>query len=64
MAREHGWSQENVTLWLVNATGFFDDGRPVDHLDDDERVLRGALRHLDPLDPGRWYHLLYAAEMM
>ena len=33
-AKEVGWDEEDLVLWLMAPSGYFDGDRPVDHLDD------------------------------
>lgn len=40
MASEVGWDEEDLILWLVAPSGYFDGDRPVEHLDDDDLVKK------------------------
>lgn len=41
MAKDVGWDQEDLVLWLVSPSGYFGGDRPVDHLDDADLVNKG-----------------------
>lgn len=46
LAKEYGWSEQSLILWLVTPTGYFDDEPPIAHLNDPDRILAGALSRL------------------
>lgn len=48
LAQANDWSEEDLLLWLVTPTGYFDDTRPIEHFDDPEDILAGARRRLEP----------------
>lgn len=44
LATEHDRSESDALVWMVVPSTYFDGARPVDHLDDPERILAGAAR--------------------
>lgn len=42
LAKSNDWSEQSLILWLVTATGYFDDEAPIKHLDEWDRILAGA----------------------
>lgn len=50
VARENGWSNESLTLWMLGPTTSFDDqDRPADHLHEPELLLAAAHSHMEAL---------------
>ena len=41
MAKDVGWDEKDLVLWLVAPSGYFDGDRPVDHLNDENLVAKG-----------------------
>ncbi|MFC5336906.1 hypothetical protein [Leucobacter denitrificans] len=44
LATEHNRSMSDALLWMVSPSTYFDGARPVDHLDDAERILSVSAR--------------------
>ncbi|TFB95732.1 MULTISPECIES: hypothetical protein [unclassified Cryobacterium] len=42
LAREVGWSQIDLIVWLCSPSGYFGGDRPVEHLHETERLLKNA----------------------
>ncbi|MBX0299381.1 helix-turn-helix domain-containing protein [Cryobacterium sp. 1639] len=50
VARENGWSNESLTLWMLGPTTSFDaEDRPADHLNEPELLLAAARSHMEAL---------------
>ncbi|MGY4858264.1 helix-turn-helix domain-containing protein [Cryobacterium sp. AP23] len=48
VARENGWSNESLTLWMLGPTTSFDaEDRPADHLHEPELLLAAAHSHME-----------------
>jgi hypothetical protein len=48
VARESGWSNESLTLWMLGPTTSFDEeDRPADHLHEPELLLAAAHSHME-----------------
>lgn len=43
--REHGRSEEDLAQWLCDPSGYLGGDRPVDHLDDPDKVVAAAEGH-------------------
>ncbi|MCU1572673.1 MAG: hypothetical protein JWO93_755 [Micrococcaceae bacterium] len=41
MAKDVAWDEEDLILWLLAPSGYFDGDRPVDHLADADLVAKG-----------------------
>lgn len=44
LAERYEWPAEDVILWIMSPTTYFDDDRPIDHVDDAQRLLGVAER--------------------
>lgn len=42
LARDVSWAQDDIVIWLCSPSGYFGGGRPVEHLDQPDELLRKA----------------------
>ncbi|WP_166788751.1 helix-turn-helix domain-containing protein [Cryobacterium sp. TMT4-31] len=50
VARDNGWSNESLTLWMLGpTTSFEEEDRPADHLHEPELLLAAAHSHMEAL---------------